>query len=104
MTPTIPRGRQPRPYRESGASRPTKGASRMSSLSRRLAAAPAVLVLCAATAHADLLYFKDGYVLQGKVKRNTDAEFDSAARDFIYIPKGPFFIDDGPRVVYFSGV
>lgn len=50
---------------------------------------------------ADLLYFKDGFVLQGKVKRESKVQFDFHARDMIIIPKGFPFFDDGPRRIYF---
>src|SRR4051812_25224182 len=72
---------------------------------RRLAA-PCVLALCmiglAASARADLIFFKDGYVLQGKVKREGTTEYDSSSRDFTWMPKGFYFVDDGPRRVYFT--
>ncbi len=54
------------------------------------------------SARADLIFLKDGYVLQGKVRRETAAEFDPESRQLIVIPKGFFTIDDGPRRVYFS--
>src|SRR3954447_874596 len=61
----------------------------------------AVLALSSA-AKADLIFFKDGYALQGKVHREGTNEYDKTAQEFTFMPKGFFFVDDGPRRVYFS--
>jgi predicted esterase len=67
-------------------------------------ALPALLLalLAASPALADLLIFKDGFVLQGKVKREAVSEFDPVSRESFTMPRGFFLIDDGPRRVYFS--
>ena len=86
----------------------------MSISPRRLpaAAAGAVLLLLAAlpipSARADAtrngeyvqLIFKDGFVLQGTVRREGKGEFDDG--QVIFIPSGFFFIDDNARRQYFS--
>ncbi|HTU21327.1 MAG TPA: hypothetical protein VMG10_24955 [Gemmataceae bacterium] len=53
-------------------------------------------------ARADLLFFKDGFPVEGQVKRQMSLEFDKVARDVYYMPKGFFFLDDGPRRIFFS--
>jgi predicted esterase len=52
--------------------------------------------------HADLFFFKDGFVIEGKVRREMTLEFDQVGRDAYYMPKGFFFLDDGPRRIFFS--
>lgn len=59
------------------------------------------LVCLVAVARADLVFFKDGYVLQGKVRRQTSTEFDSVTGEFYSLPRGFYMVDDGPRRVYF---
>jgi pimeloyl-ACP methyl ester carboxylesterase len=61
----------------------------------------AVLILASA-ARADLIFFKDGYALQGKVHREGTTEYDKTSQEFTFMPKGFFFVDDGPRRVYFT--
>src|SRR5262245_53174642 len=61
----------------------------------------AVLAVTAA-ARADLIFFKDGYALQGKVHREGTTEYDKTSQEFTFMPKGFFFVDDGPRRVYFT--
>src|SRR5262245_30683443 len=63
----------------------------------------ALAVLAVATgARADLIFFKDGYVLQGKVKREGTTEYDSSSKEFTWMPKGMYFVDDAPRRIYFT--
>jgi pimeloyl-ACP methyl ester carboxylesterase len=62
----------------------------------------AALTLPAPAARADLLFMKDGFILQGKVMRESVTEFDSVAKEMYIVPKGFFLIDDGPRRVYYS--
>ncbi len=50
---------------------------------------------------ADLFIFKDGFVIEGRVKRQMTLEFDQVARDAYYMPHGFFFLDDGPRRIFF---
>jgi hypothetical protein len=52
-------------------------------------------------AHADVVIFKDGFMLYGKVSRDGDTITDPSGQAFA-IPKGPFYILDGARRVYFS--
>lgn len=52
-------------------------------------------------ARADLFIFQDGAVIEGRVKRQMTLEFDQVARDAYYMPQGFFFLDDGPRRIFF---
>ncbi|MGH7223373.1 MAG: hypothetical protein ACRELF_09105, partial [Gemmataceae bacterium] len=63
-----------------------------------------ILSLAAGTrpVRADLLFFKDGFPVEGKVKREVTLEFDKVGRDAYYLPKGFFYLDDGPRNIFFS--
>ena len=47
--------------------------------------------------HADLVFMKDGFVLQGKVRRDHQIELDPATKEPIAYPKGFFQVDDGAR-------
>ena len=58
--------------------------------------------LAGAPARADLIFFQDGYVLQGKVRREMTAELDPVSKEMTLIPKGFILLDDGPRRIYFS--
>jgi pimeloyl-ACP methyl ester carboxylesterase len=51
---------------------------------------------------ADLVYFKDGFALEGKIKREMTLEFDQVGREAYHMPKGFFYVDDGPRRIFFS--
>jgi len=62
----------------------------------------AAVVAVAPPARGDLIFFKDGYVLQGKVRREGLTETDSITKENIFIPKGFYAVDDGPRRIYFS--
>ncbi len=46
------------------------------------------------------IILKDGFVLQGKVRREGKYEIDG--QDVVFMPSGFFFLDDGPRRQYFS--
>jgi pimeloyl-ACP methyl ester carboxylesterase len=61
-----------------------------------------LLTLPAGEVRADIIFMKDGYALQGKVRREVTAEFDPTSKEMLYIPKGFFSLNDGPRWVYFS--
>jgi pimeloyl-ACP methyl ester carboxylesterase len=63
----------------------------------------AILTLTAGAVptRADLFIFKDGTVIEGRVKRQMTLEFDQVARDAYYMPHGFFFLDDGPRRIFF---
>ncbi|MFM7149207.1 MAG: hypothetical protein ACKO23_05150 [Gemmataceae bacterium] len=60
------------------------------------------LVAGLSSSRADLIFLKDGHVLQGTVRREISPEFDPVSREMNLIPKGFFMLDDGPRRVYFS--
>jgi pimeloyl-ACP methyl ester carboxylesterase len=53
---------------------------------------------------ADLVIFKDGYTLQGKIKRETTDFIDSASGVQMLVPKlnGFFMVDDEARKIVFS--
>jgi predicted esterase len=53
-----------------------------------------------AGARADLLFLKDGCVLEGQVKRDVELLVEKGVD--VEIPKGPFYLEDGPRRIYFS--
>jgi pimeloyl-ACP methyl ester carboxylesterase len=53
-------------------------------------------------ARGDLIFLKDGYVLQGRVRREGINEWDATGKDFHWVPRGFFFVDDGPRRIFFS--
>ncbi|HEY7330886.1 MAG TPA: PHB depolymerase family esterase [Gemmataceae bacterium] len=59
------------------------------------------LALGVPPAGADLFIFKDGTAIEGRVKREMTLEFDQVARDAYYMPHGFFFLDDGPRRIFF---
>jgi hypothetical protein len=67
-----------------------------------LAAALLAALAAAAPARADLIFLKDGFVLQGQVRRESVTQFDPSSKEPIIIPKGFFLVDDGPRKIYFS--
>lgn len=70
--------------------------------SPRWSLAIACALLSGAACRADLIFLKDGHVLQGAVRREVTAEFDPVSRETTLMPKGFFTVDDGPRRVYFS--
>ncbi len=57
-----------------------------------------------ATAPADVVIMKDGFVIQGNVKRENESIRDPATGQSFTVPKanGYDMIDDGPRVIVFS--
>jgi len=59
------------------------------------------LLLIGTFAHADLIYLKDGYVLEGKVKRDHQLELDPATKEPVAYPRGLFQVDDGCRRIHF---
>src|SRR4051794_24858567 len=83
------------------------GASRMSerfpSLRARLTVLGVLLGLCVhGLARADLLFLKDGFSLQGKIRREGVTVVDPVNREVVTIPRGFFLLDDGPRRIVFS--
>jgi Esterase PHB depolymerase len=72
---------------------------------RRLAACGVAILLLltvAMPAVADLIFFKDGFVFQGQVRRDRKMDFDTNTRESFTIPVGFFYIADGPRRLFFS--
>lgn len=68
----------------------------------RWTGALALALVLLPSARADLIYLKDGYVIQGKIRRESVVEFDSVSKEMVSIPRGFFMVDDGPRRLYFS--
>jgi predicted esterase len=62
----------------------------------------AVALALPSLVQAELIFLKDGFVLQGKVRRESVVEFDPVTKEMISIPRGFFMVDDGVRRVYFS--
>jgi pimeloyl-ACP methyl ester carboxylesterase len=71
---------------------------------RWIVRAACVALLLPAVARAQpehgLLFFKDGFVIEGEIKREANFMVDHG--EGVVIPKGPFFLDDGPRLLFFS--
>jgi predicted esterase len=64
-----------------------------------------LLALAAAlAAPADVITFKDGYTVTGKVKKEAAAETDPYTHEQLILPvfKGYWILDDGPRFVLFG--
>ncbi|MEY4789590.1 MAG: hypothetical protein RLZ61_1808, partial [Planctomycetota bacterium] len=59
------------------------------------------LVLCCSVL-ADIVILKDGFILQGMVKRESVTEFDPVSKEPVVIPKGFYMVDDGARRIYFN--
>lgn len=60
------------------------------------------LAVTALPARADLIFLKDGFVLIGKVKEERSRIVDRYSKTSYTVPKGFFFVDDGPRRFFFS--
>lgn len=52
--------------------------------------------------NADLIFLKDGYVLQGRVIERKTLEFDATTKTIVDFPQGHIFVDDVVRRVFFS--
>lgn len=50
---------------------------------------------------ADLIFLKDGFVIEGKTKQESKVEIDPFG-GAVVLPKGAVYVDDGPRRFYFS--
>jgi hypothetical protein len=68
----------------------------------RALAVVVVLILIAAPATAHLIVFRDGFILEGQAKQNTNVYFDNVTKEAVLMPKGHIIIDDGPRRILFS--
>lgn len=73
-------------------------------MSRAYLAAGLLLAVAAATAPADVVILKDGFVIQGNVRKEMEVVRDPATGAGFSVPKGNGydFLDDGPRLVVFS--
>jgi hypothetical protein len=60
-----------------------------------------VALVAVLPARADLIFLKDGTILQGKLIRESVIDYDPATREPIRLPSGFFLIDDGARRMYF---
>src|SRR5262245_57968419 len=62
------------------------------------------VVACWDGLRADVIYLKDGYILEGNVKEESTTVFDATSGRLMTTPKlsGYFWVDDGPRKVAFS--
>src|SRR3954468_24433744 len=61
----------------------------------------ATVLAGARATRADLIFLKDGTVLQGQVKRESRVEFDPVTHEAFHMAQGFFLVDDGPRRMYF---
>lgn len=52
--------------------------------------------------YADLIVLKDGTILYGKAKRESERYVDPDTGEGVTVPKGFFYVDSGPRRQYFS--
>src|SRR5262245_21542904 len=50
---------------------------------------------------ADVIIFKDGFVVHGKITRECEPITDKLSGQTLYAPKGPFFVRDGARKISF---
>ena len=62
----------------------------------------AVALLAATTSHAEMIIFKDGTVLQGKVVRESKTIVDPANGQAFEVNEGFFMVYDGARTLVFS--
>jgi hypothetical protein len=65
---------------------------------------PLAVLLIASTspsARADLIFLKDGTILQGKLIRESIIDYDPATHEPIRLPVGFYLIDEGARRFYF---
>ncbi len=58
--------------------------------------------LLTSSAQADLIILKDGTVIYGKARRESERYVDTNTNDLVTVPKGFFYVDNGPRRIYFS--
>ena len=66
----------------------------------RIVAASLLILGLVGAARADLLFLKDGFVIQGQIKRDYKLLVEKG--EGVDIPVGPFYIEDGPRRINFS--
>lgn len=54
------------------------------------------------SSRADLIFLKDGYILHGKVRQQSEMIKDKGSNETIWAPKGVFLLDDVARYIMFS--
>jgi hypothetical protein len=74
------------------------------SLARAVVAAVLIVGCALGTAGADVVVLKDGFVIQGKVQKETERITDKASGQSFVVPSARGFdvIDEGPKFVIFS--
>jgi predicted esterase len=84
--------------------RPTPSPARAPAAGLLLALLAGLLGFWPAVARADLIVFKDGFVVQGRLKRDMEALVDPGSRQWFAVAKlgGFFMVDDQARRVIFS--
>ena len=72
--------------------------------SRPLVALALFAGCAAAVTAADVVILKDGFVIQGKVRKETESVPDKATGQSFTVPRAGGFdlLDDGPRLIVFS--
>jgi len=63
--------------------------------------AAALLLATATLARGDLIFFADGFTIQGEVKEQRVLVTDSFSKESWVVPRG-VYVDDGPRRFFFS--
>src|SRR5262249_27749641 len=63
--------------------------------------AVALLLATATLARADLIFFKDGFTISGKIREERTLMIDSFSKESWVLPKG-VYIDAGARRVFFG--
>src|SRR4051794_2858186 len=62
----------------------------------------ALFVIALSDARADLVFFKDGFVIQGKVVREKKTILDPASGQLETLSEGYFLLETGARSILFS--
>ncbi len=58
-------------------------------------------LLLPAPACADVVILKDGFIIQGKVRRENQEVVDAVSNESFVVPRGFFYVDDGARRHFF---
>ena len=58
-------------------------------------------IILTSSSRADLIYMKDGFVIEGKVRRDHQLELDPTTKEPVSYPRGLFQVDDGTRRIHF---
>jgi hypothetical protein len=59
------------------------------------------IIILVGSSRADLIYMKDGFVIEGKVRRDHQLELDPTTKEPVSYPRGLFQVDDGTRRIHF---